>query len=144
MVWYCTKHEKHSIDDMCPDCGREPTIAGLQAKIERLRAFLERGGIDSSAVLAGEDDGTWQDENERLRAQLEGRLDFKGALTDTVAKQQERIEKLERVRDAVQEIAKQNLPDEMEDPDCGDYMGGYEALVLVAREALAACDKERE
>jgi hypothetical protein len=39
--------------------------------IERLRAFLERGGIDSSAVLAGEDDGTWQDENaklERVRA----------------------------------------------------------------------------
>ncbi len=39
-------------------------------EIERLREFLERGGIDSSAVLAGEDTGTWQDENERLRAAL--------------------------------------------------------------------------
>jgi len=43
--------------------------AGAEAENERLREFLERGGIDSSAVLAGEDDGTWQDENERLRAE---------------------------------------------------------------------------
>ena len=42
-----------------------------QAEIERLRTFLERGGIDSTAVLAGEDDGTWQDQNEKLQARNE-------------------------------------------------------------------------
>lgn len=38
MVWFCRKHEKHSIDDSCPDCVREPIeaekrifMAGYQA-----------------------------------------------------------------------------------------------------------------
>ena len=23
MVWWCTKHEQHSIDDLCPGCNRD-------------------------------------------------------------------------------------------------------------------------
>jgi hypothetical protein len=41
MVWYCTKHEMHSIDDDCPGCAREPTIDSQQAEIERLRTALQ-------------------------------------------------------------------------------------------------------
>ena len=40
-------------------------------EIERLTEFLERGGIDSSAVLASEDTGEWRDEIERLQARVE-------------------------------------------------------------------------
>ena len=36
MVWYCTKHEKHSIDDTCPDCAKEPTVEELQKRIKEL------------------------------------------------------------------------------------------------------------
>lgn len=42
-------------------------IQRLRADKEKLRSFLERGGIDSSSVLCSEDDGTWEDENERLQ-----------------------------------------------------------------------------
>ena len=34
MVWYCNKHEKHSIDDMCPSCADEPTVESLSQLIE--------------------------------------------------------------------------------------------------------------
>ena len=44
-------------------------IERLEADKEKLCVFLERGGIDSSCVLDSEDDGIWQDENERLEAE---------------------------------------------------------------------------
>jgi hypothetical protein len=40
MVWYCTKHEKHSIDDVCPDCDSEPTIESLTAEIDHCHRQL--------------------------------------------------------------------------------------------------------
>lgn len=54
----CDEHQERlvnanspkGLDDVCPLC-----------EIERLREFLERGGIDSSAVLAGENDGVWRE-----------------------------------------------------------------------------------
>lgn len=48
------------------------------------------------------------------------------------------ISRLERLDHAVKEIARQLLPCEM-DPDdleAADYVGAYEAMILVARSAL--------
>ena len=40
MVWYCTKHEMHSIDDICPECER----TSPEARITTLEQELKRKG----------------------------------------------------------------------------------------------------
>jgi len=57
MVWYCTKHEQHSIDDVCPDCAREPTIKSLTAEIELAQSKLD--AIQRFVDAQAEDEGLW-------------------------------------------------------------------------------------
>lgn len=50
-------------------------------------------------------------------------------------------EEVEKLLSAVQDIAKQRRPGELneEDCDCADFEVGYDGIVIVARNALEAC-----
>lgn len=48
--------------------------------------------------------------------------------------------KLEKAREALRDIARQKLEVEVDDPEACDWLGGYEAIVRIARAALAAME----
>lgn len=87
----------HTFEAACAD-----TIESLLAENDRLKAERDQLRIerDATADLAIKD----QAENERLKA----RFDFKGALTDTVANQQKRIERLEAKVEAYKRYRERN------------------------------------
>ena len=52
MVWFCTKHNKHSIDDLCPECSLErkrESLARRTLQLVELRLGLK--GKDAFKLL---------------------------------------------------------------------------------------------
>lgn len=49
------------------------------------------------------------------------------------------VEQVKTLREALEKVASQKLADEMDkvDADCADFEGGYDALIEIARAALA-------
>ena len=61
----------------------------------------------------------------------------------TVVERKEAVTDIEQVREALEEMARQKLLEELSDDEIenADVEGGYDALVIKAREALAALDR---